>query len=144
MKRVVCNENYCIGCKLCSVYCITSHSRYKDPVRAFKRQGLSGEERNRLRELGHVSVTQRCQHCSDPLCVQACLTGALYKDKDGAVLHDEDKCAVCGTCMVVCPVGGLTRNGGKGLIRKCDLCRDTDEPACVANCPNGALKVVEE
>lgn len=145
MKRVVCNEEYCIGCGLCAVHCITGHSRYQDPVRAYKRQGLSGEERSRVRDMEHVSVTQRCQHCRDPLCIQACLTGALHRDADtGTVLHDEERCVACGTCLLVCPLGGLIHQRQKSLIRKCDLCRDREEPLCVANCPNAALKVVEE
>ena len=145
MKKVICDEEYCIGCKLCSVYCVTSHSRYDDPVLAYKREGLSGQERSRLQEWGAASATSRCRHCEDPLCVQACLTGALHRDPEsGVVLHDEDKCVVCGTCMLACPLGGIVRQDKKKIIKKCDLCNGRSEPACVANCPNGALKVVEE
>jgi anaerobic carbon-monoxide dehydrogenase iron sulfur subunit len=30
------------------------------------------------------------------------------------------------------------------VVGKCDLCPDLDTPACVANCPNEALIIVED
>lgn len=38
MKKVYVKEEVCVGCRLCEVYCITSHSKYKDVLKAFKLQ----------------------------------------------------------------------------------------------------------
>jgi len=38
----------------------------------------------------------------------------------------------------------LTRDNGKKVVAKCDLCPGLEVPACVANCPNEALVVMEE
>jgi carbon-monoxide dehydrogenase iron sulfur subunit len=50
----------------------------------------------------------------------------------------------CWTCILACPHGAITRDRGKKVVAKCDFCPGRDEPACVANCPNEALMIVEE
>jgi len=62
----------------------------------------------------------------------------------GMVVVDEDKCMGCWTCIVACPNGALTRDLDNRVVAKCDLCIGSEVPACVANCPNEALKLVEE
>ena len=53
----------------------------------------------------HVSAA--CNHCAAPACVANCPQGALDKDPDtGLVLHDDEKCIGCATCVNSCPLRG--------------------------------------
>lgn len=62
----------------------------------------------------------------------------------GLVVVDRNKCMGCWTCIVACPNGALTRDLDNRVVAKCDLCPGREVPACVANCPNEALVLVEE
>jgi carbon-monoxide dehydrogenase iron sulfur subunit len=62
----------------------------------------------------------------------------------GMVVVDRNKCMGCWTCIVACPNGALTRDLDNKIVAKCDLCPGLEVPACVANCPNDALVLVEE
>jgi carbon-monoxide dehydrogenase iron sulfur subunit len=65
-------------------------------------------------------------------------------EKTGAVIHDPDRCMGCWTCIMVCPTGALNMDLENRIVAKCDLCGLSGEPACVANCPNGALEYRED
>lgn len=144
MKKVYVKEEVCIGCKLCEVYCQFQHSDSDDLVKAFKREQPGALPRVRLEEDGHIAFSLRCQHCEDAPCASACLTGALTRDPEtGAILHDENKCIGCWTCMLACPYGAIKQDTFHHRAVKCDLCQGEEIPACVANCPNEALVLVE-
>ncbi len=146
MKRVYPREDYCIGCRLCEIHCLVQHSRSKDIIKAFKKEFPRSTSRVHVQENGPVSFAVQCRHCEEPLCVYSCLTGAMYRDPDtGVVRHDPDRCVGCWTCLMLCPYGAISREpNGRKVVSKCDLCPGLSVPACVANCPNGALVCVEE
>jgi len=55
---------------------------------------------------------------------------------------DLEKCDGNGTCVEVCPVGVFEVREGKAVAVKpeeCLVCM-----ACEVQCPNGAIKVIEE
>lgn len=145
-KRIQANEEKCIGCKLCEVYCIAAHSESKDLIRAFKKEFPRAQSRVIVEENRPVTFALQCRHCEDPVCVSACITGAMTKDeKTGAVTHDAEKCVGCWMCIMVCPYGGIKRDKKeKKIASKCDLCIEVGEAACVINCPNDALEVKED
>ncbi len=145
-RKIQANEEVCIGCKLCEIYCIVEHSKSKDLIKAFKKEFPRALSRVIVEENKPVTFALQCRHCDDPECVKACITGAMSKDpKTGAVVHDPEKCVGCWMCIMVCPYGGIKRDKNEGKIAsKCDLCLELDVPACVENCPNAALIVVEE
>jgi len=145
MKRIYVNEEYCIGCRLCEVHCLTQHSRSKKIIKAFKEEAPEAMPHVMVEEEGPLSFAMPCRHCVEPLCVEACLTGAMHRDlPTGAILCDEDKCVGCWTCVMVCPFGVIRRKLiGHKAASKCDLCYGEATPACVAHCPNEAL-VYEE
>ena len=97
-------------------------------------------------EKGTVNVKRQCMHCLQPACASACLTKALEKGPDGAVTWDGDKCMGCRYCMVSCPfdMPKFEYDTPTPQLRKCELCYDRqaqgEVPACVANCPFGALQ----
>ncbi len=141
MKRIHINESACIGCHLCEVYCRVAHSPSNDLVKAYKKETLPSL---RVEERKPVCFAVQCHHCTDPVCVYACLTGALQKDADNnLVTVDIRKCIGCWTCVLACPFGAIRQDMSQGKIVKCDLCTGRDIPMCVMNCPNEALVYTE-
>src|SRR6185369_14657338 len=113
-------------------------------------------------------VMQRCLHCLEPACVSACPTTALYRQSDGPVSYDVDKCIGCRYCQLACPWDVPTSEWDTltPKISKCTHCADRAEqpapmafngkplsddagkwfaasiatPACVKACPADALR----
>lgn len=147
MKRVYAREQYCAGCKLCEVHCIVAHSEYpNDIVKAFKKQQPRPKARVVVEENRPVTFALQCRHCEEAYCVKSCITGAMHRDEAGVVKNNEERCVGCWTCILACPYGAIVQDDkGKKVAAKCDLCSDLgSEPACVQNCPNGALVYAEE
>ena len=143
-KRILPNEDVCIGCHLCEVHCLVEHSRSRQIVKAFKRELPRPPARLHVEEAHPASLAVQCHHCREPLCVYACLTGAMQKDPEtGIVTSDPERCMGCWTCLMVCPYGALVRDPARRVVVKCDLCPHLATPACVAGCPNEALSLVE-
>ena len=144
MKRIYIKEQVCIGCHLCEVYCQLLHSQSKDLIKAFKRESPRPLPRLCVEERKPVSFSVHCQHCNEPPCVYACLTGALQRDPEsGMVTVDEARCIGCWTCLLVCPLGAIRQDTRRDKALKCDFCQGEEIPACVANCPNEALVYME-
>ncbi len=98
----------------------------------------------------------QCNHCDNPSCVKVCPTAATYKDKDGLVLMNYDKCIGCRICVVACPysarrfnwlvvklppeeVNSLVPVRYLGVVEKCTFCvhraRKGKLPRCIEVCP---------
>lgn len=91
----------------------------------------------------HVSIA--CNHCENPACIANCPTGAMYKeDEMGLVLHDDDACIGCDTCVKSCPYEAPVHIDSLGIVKKCDACvilrMNDEEPSCVASCPMRAIE----
>ncbi|MCD7796900.1 MAG: hypothetical protein LUG95_04655 [Clostridiales bacterium] len=80
-KKVFANEELCINCRLCEVYCKTAHSKSKDTVKAYKYESPEPVSRIAVSGGRMASVAVNCRHCDDPACVKTCITGAMTKDK---------------------------------------------------------------
>lgn len=144
VKKIVANPDACMGCGLCEVYCTVQHSESKDIVKAYNREKPRPISRVRLEKSKPVSFAIQCRHCDDAPCVEACLAGAMTKDKEtGLVVHNPDKCMGCWTCVMICPYGAIKMDVKGKVVAKCDRCTDLEVPACVANCPNQALELKE-
>ena len=144
MKRIIANEQVCMGCGLCEVYCTVQHSKSKDIVKAYNKETPRQISRVRLEVSKPISFAIQCRHCAEAPCVTACLSGAMKKDLEtGLVTHNKDKCIGCWTCVMVCPYGALKMDTSGKVVAKCDLCQELETPACVENCPNRALTVKE-
>jgi len=141
MKKIFIKEEYCMGCRLCEIHCIVQHSKTKNIIKTYKGDETKPLPRVIVEESGHLSFALQCRHCEDAPCLDACLTGAMHRDKKtGAVICDEDKCVGCWMCIMSCPFGAIARNkDGKKVASKCDLCYGEEEPVCVKNCPNRAI-----
>jgi carbon-monoxide dehydrogenase iron sulfur subunit len=142
MKRIVANEQVCMGCGLCEVYCTLQQSKSKDLVKAYNKEKPRPVSRVRLEVRKPISFAIQCRNCEDAPCVTACLSGAMKRDAEtGLVVHDKERCIGCWTCVMVCPYGALKTDVSGKVVAKCDLCMELETPACVANCPNRALTV---
>lgn len=142
MKRVYVNEKWCLGCHLCEYNCAFANSGCDSMVKALKNKKIFP----RIRVQGDDKITYAvsCRHCTDPICVRSCISGALSKSEDGMVSIDKNKCIGCLTCVLVCPYGAISQDE-TGAVQKCELClrNSSGEPACVKGCPNRAI-VYEE
>lgn len=149
MKKIqlamVIDSSSCIDCKACMMACKVENSVSAGHWRNWvKEQEPDFDEQGRL--TGNTSShfqPGNCMHCDNPTCVDACPTGATYKNlKDGTVLVNEALCIGCGSCIPACPYGARYRHEEKKKVDKCDFCqhrRDRgDLPACVITCPTKA------
>ncbi|MFH1782126.1 MAG: 4Fe-4S dicluster domain-containing protein [Candidatus Omnitrophota bacterium] len=140
MKKIYCDIKKCLGCGSCEIACAVEHSKTKDLARAIKEADLPIKRRKAEFIDSGVAISTGCHHCEDAACVEACMSGSMYKDKKtGQTMHDVDKCVGCWMCVMSCPFGALARKKKDKIVVKCDLCPDRDVPACVEACPTGAL-----
>ena len=146
-KTMLINLERCTGCDDCVTACANSH----DNNPRFIRHG---------HRLGKFMVANSCMHCSDPVCMIGCPTGAIHRNESGGqVLIQDAVCIGCGTCANSCPYSNIRmvniRSNKGDLIldeqfnpilkaTKCDLCADQMvSPSCEKACPNDALKRVD-
>jgi len=141
----------CLGCRLCEQGCASAHGLppVEEAVDLYEARETSPDRLTVVKayetERGRVTVKRQCMHCLQPACGAACLTAAMKKTPEGPVIWRENKCMGCRFCMISCPfdVPKFEFDSPNPKIQKCDMCferlREGEEPACVANCPTGAL-----
>jgi Fe-S-cluster-containing dehydrogenase component len=151
--------NRCTGCMTCVIAC--KEENLTPPKIWWQRiLELESEAHERI-----VYFRLACMQCDDPPCVPACPEHAIYKNQDGVVLIDHEKCKGHGECVKACPYGVIDMNpeeayfqGKKlpyeskpdsyqvhppGKASKCTLCihriEQGREPACVEACPSKVM-----
>lgn len=84
-----------------------------------------------------------CMHCTDPACVRACPSGAIYKREDGIVLIDQSLCKGFKACIQACPYKRIFWNSALRFSEKCILCyprlEEGKPPICVQACTGKAI-----
>ncbi len=103
---------------------------------------LTEDERKSLFEVERMTMMylpRICNHCTNPACVAACPSGALYKrGEDGIVLVNQDACRGWRACVAACPYKKVFYNWKTGKSEKCILCYPRLEtgqpPACFHSC----------
>lgn len=122
----------CIGCELCERVCEFTNAKSRVKIRSTS---------------DGVLVPITCLHCSNPVCVDVCPTGAIYRNDTGVVSLRQNRCVGCKLCVLACPMGIPDPDPIKGFVTKCDLCAERERdgllPACVELCPTGAIEYGE-
>jgi carbon-monoxide dehydrogenase iron sulfur subunit len=101
-----------------------------------------GIDSNPLARIRAIAI--QCRHCSEPVCTQACISGGIFKDENGSVILNPEKCIACWSCIMVCPFGVISKNDEQHRAFKCDHCPERSTPACVDVCPVEALLYIEQ
>jgi Fe-S-cluster-containing hydrogenase component 2 len=133
---VAADKNLCLGCEICELICSLAHGgEFKPSISRIhiRRDPFEGD-----------FTPEVCTQCSRPMCLEACLEGAVYVDADtGAKVIVEDMCTGCGECARACPFNYsgtvLKYDPERRVYVKCDLCGG--EAECVKWCPSGALSL---
>lgn len=100
-------------------------------------------------------IPRRCLHCISPSCAGQCTTGALARERTGAVHVLDTLCLGDGQCTMLCPwhipfLQPATSQflvpiyADKSRMFKCDFCYDLiakgEVPRCVAACTAKAVR----
>ncbi len=162
----------CIGCRRCVYACVKENNIGRDAGFTYiqvlemepgkvdiEHTDLEYEEGGRP-DKWYMPV--QCMQCAKPTCVYGCPVKATWKEPDGIVLIDYEKCIACRNCMVTCPYGARHFNWVEpevptkevnpkvpleekaGVVEKCTFCvqrtREGQTTACTEACPVGARK----
>jgi len=121
VKKVFVREEYCVGCRLCEIYCITAHSKSKDVIKAFKKENPRPLPRVLVEENKPVSFALQCRHCDDNPCVKACITGAMHKDENGEKVQYDKLLIATGGKPFIPPMEGLDKKKIYSFIKMDDV-----------------------
>lgn len=105
-----------------------------------------------------IFVPRRCMHCDNPACATICPFSANHKEKNGAVVIEQNQCFGGAKCKDVCPWEIPQRQSGvgiylhvlpglmgNGVMYKCDLCnerlKEGKRPGCIEACPRSAMLI---
>src|SRR3954470_10684125 len=175
----------CIGCRACQVACKQWNDRDGESTTLEDTLGFQNPAMLSAKTLTLITfhemvndkaaggvdyafAMRRCLHCLEPACASACPTQALFRQSDGPVTYNADRCIGCRYCVWACPWGVPTAEWDSlaPKIHKCTHCADrcdqplpearngvvltagesarfTDSvqvPACVKACPADALR----
>lgn len=128
----------CIDCKACLLACKTTHALPAEHWRNW----IHTDVKYDAPKPTATFQPGACLHCVRPSCVEACPSGATYRDlHTGEVRIDAQTCIGCGSCIPACPYGARHIRTDLGVADKCDFCAERRaqglNPACVDTCPTG-------
>ena len=147
MKEIYCRIDRCLSCKTCELVCAVEHSSSKSLDTAIREYPLP-VHRVRVLKIDEVgagyvrirSLAHQCRQCLEPICAAACISGGISKDPvTGIVGFNNEKCVGCWSCTMVCPYGAIVKVRETKIAVKCDQCAGREIPACVEQCPTGAM-----
>lgn len=138
MDQIFVKPELCTGCKSCEIACAVQHSKDKNLFSAVL-QTPPPMKRLFVEAADHTRMPVTCRHCEDAPCMNACISGCLYRDAKGFVRRHKERCIGCWSCAMACPFGVITRDKDNHIAVKCDRCHKLDVPACVNACPTRAL-----
>jgi Fe-S-cluster-containing dehydrogenase component len=162
----------CIGCRRCVYACVKENNIGRDSGFTYIQvlEMSPGEIDLDDSKLDYTEggrpdkwyLPVQCMQCAKPTCVYGCPVQATWKEPDGIVLIDYEKCIACRNCMVTCPYFARHFNWVEpkvpkdevnpevpleekaGVVEKCTFCvqrtRNGKTTACVEACPVGARK----
>ena len=167
---MVIDTKACVGCRKCVYACVKENNIGRNSgftyiqVLEMELGGVDLESSNVHYEEGGRPdkwyLPVQCMQCAKPTCVYGCPVIATWKEPDGIVVIDYNKCIACRNCMVTCPYDARHFNWVEpevpkneinpkvpleekaGVVEKCTFCiqrtRNGGTTACVEACPVGA------
>ncbi len=84
----------CVQCDSCVKACAALHG------------GASRLIRKGMKLNDYILLPTSCRNCADPVCMSSCPTGAIKRNLQGEIYH-EDFCIGCGSCARLCPHGNI-------------------------------------
>jgi len=162
----------CIGCRRCVYACVKENNIGRDSgftyIQVLEMEpGKVDLETSKL-DYGEGGKPDKwylpvqCMQCAKPTCVYGCPVQATWKEPDGIVTIDYEKCIACRNCIVTCPYFARHFNWKEpevpkaevnpevplhekaGVVEKCTFCiqrtRNGKTTACTEACPVGARK----
>lgn len=129
----------CVGCGACVVACKTENGVPDEQHRDWIVQEVSGSYPDLAMEIR----SERCNHCANAPCIDACPTGASHrKEGTNIVLVTPHRCTGCRACMAACPYDARFVMPD-GYVSKCTFCDHRVaqglDPACASVCPTRAI-----
>ena len=149
----------CDGCGDCTTACQTEHELPKnfEWIKVFEVKDERG---------GSYFMPRPCFQCENAPCLRVCPVAATFRDDEGVVLVDQERCIGCRMCMAACPYGARYFNyveppepkhpfhkptpqfpvpQQQGTVGKCMFCvHRTDDgklPACLEACGMEAIYI---
>ncbi len=101
----------CVACQACSAACrMENNTPVGGPADAAADRVILWNEVLTFLEGEYPNVTARyiprpCLHCDNPPCIRVCPVQATYKNEEGIVLVNYDRCIGCRYCATACPYG---------------------------------------
>ena len=107
----------CVACQGCSIACrFENNVPVVSPEEAQKGRAIRWNDVfplpvNASAETGEYPnvkthyITRPCMHCENPPCIKVCPVQATFKDEEGLVRQNYNRCIGCRFCTVGCPYG---------------------------------------
>ena len=167
---MVIDVNACVGCRKCVYACVRENNIGRESGFTYIQVMEMELGANEL-ELGTLEYEEggrkdrwylpvQCMHCAKPSCVDGCPVTATWREPDGIVVVDYNKCIACRNCLTACPYEARHFNWvhphipeseinplvpveeKHGTPEKCTFCvqrtRNGLNTACTDACPVGA------
>ncbi len=106
----------CVACQACTVACrMENNTPVGGPGDAAADRVILWNQVLVFFEGEYPNVTARyvprpCLHCDNPPCIRVCPVQATFKNEEGIVLVDYDRCIGCRYCATACPYGARSFN----------------------------------
>jgi Fe-S-cluster-containing dehydrogenase component len=99
----------CFACQSCTLACrMENNTAVAGPDQAARDRAILWNEvlpfvEGEYPKVQVLLVPRPCQQCDNPACIRVCPVRATYKNDEGVVLVDYDRCIGCRMCTVACP-----------------------------------------
>ena len=110
---MVINLRRCVGCHACTEACISENKLPSGVVYRF----VMDEEMGRYPKVSRRFTPRPCMHCDNPPCVKVCPVKATFKQADGTVVIDYNRCIGCRFCIVACPYTARVMDFGDDYMK---------------------------